>query len=77
MQTERPSRDEDQCRGAHDADGWNAAAIVTVHAQVLNIGSTLGSLRVPGFSVYGANRPRFIYTESLRRELADSTVRVQ
>jgi short-subunit dehydrogenase len=47
-------------------------------AQVLNIGSTLGSLGVPGFSVYGASKAALrIYTESLRRELADSTVRVQ
>lgn len=48
------------------------------HAQILNIGSTLGSLGVPGFSVYGASKAALrIYTEALRRELAGSTVRVQ
>ncbi|CAB3879058.1 SDR family oxidoreductase [Achromobacter sp. ACM04] len=47
-------------------------------AQVLNIGSVLGSLGVPGFAAYGASKAALrVYTESLRRELADSTVRVQ
>lgn len=48
------------------------------HAQVINIGSTLGSIGVPGFSVYGASKAALhIYTESLRRELASTSVRVQ
>ncbi|KCV28612.1 KR domain protein [Bordetella bronchiseptica SBL-F6116] len=47
-------------------------------AQILNIGSVLGSLGVPGFSAYGASKAALrIYTESLRRELAGSSVRVQ
>ncbi len=47
-------------------------------AQVLNIGSTLGSLGVPGFSAYGASKAALrLYTEALRRELADTGVRVQ
>lgn len=47
-------------------------------AQVLNIGSTLGSLGVPGFAAYGASKAALrIYTEALRRELVDSSVRVQ
>lgn len=47
-------------------------------AQVLNIGSTLGSLGVPGFSAYGASKAALrLYTEALRRELADSSVRIQ
>ncbi|MCY1535313.1 3-hydroxybutyrate dehydrogenase [compost metagenome] len=47
-------------------------------AQVLNIGSTLGSLGVPGFSAYAASKAALrIYSEALRRELADSCVRVQ
>lgn len=48
------------------------------HAQVVNIGSTLGSIGVPGFAVYGATKAALrLYTESLRRELADTAVRVQ
>ncbi|MYN13141.1 SDR family oxidoreductase [Pusillimonas sp. TS35] len=47
-------------------------------AQILNIGSTLGSLGVPGFSAYGASKAALrIYTEALRRELAGSAIRVQ
>ncbi|ARP81857.1 short chain dehydrogenase [Bordetella genomosp. 8] len=47
-------------------------------AQIVNIGSTLGSLGVPGFSAYGASKAALrVYTESLRRELADTHVRVQ
>ncbi|WP_338616036.1 SDR family oxidoreductase [Pigmentiphaga sp. CHJ604] len=47
-------------------------------AQILNIGSTLGSIGVPGFSVYGASKAGLrSYSEALRRELADSPVRVQ
>jgi short-subunit dehydrogenase len=48
------------------------------HAQVLNIGSTLGSLGVPGFAAYGASKAALrVYSEALRRELADGPVRVQ
>jgi short-subunit dehydrogenase len=47
-------------------------------AHVLNIGSTLGSLGVPGFSAYAASKAALrMYSEALRRELADSCVRVQ
>ncbi len=47
-------------------------------AQVLNIGSVLGSLGIPGFALYGASKAALrIYTEALRRELADSTVKIQ
>ncbi|PLC54289.1 short chain dehydrogenase [Pollutimonas nitritireducens] len=47
-------------------------------AQVLNIGSTLGSVGVPGFSAYGASKAALrIYTEALRREFADSRVQIQ
>ncbi|OZI60729.1 SDR family oxidoreductase [Bordetella genomosp. 11] len=47
-------------------------------AQIVNIGSILGSLGVPGFSAYGASKAALrVYTESLRRELADTPVRVQ
>jgi len=47
-------------------------------AQVLNIGSVLGSLGVPGFSAYGASKAALrAYTEALRRELADTSVIVQ
>lgn len=47
-------------------------------AQVLNIGSVLGSLGVPGFSVYGASKAALrVYTEALRRELAGSGVKLQ
>ena len=46
--------------------------------RIVNIGSTLGSLGVPGFSAYGASKAALrVYTESLRRELADTHVRVQ
>lgn len=48
------------------------------HAHVLNIGSTLGSLGVPGFSAYGASKAALrLYTEALRRELADSSLCIQ
>lgn len=47
-------------------------------AQILNIGSVLGSLGVPGFAAYGASKAALrVYTETLRRELADTSVRVQ
>ena len=46
-------------------------------AVVLNVGSTLGRLGLPGFSVYAASKFGLRgFTESLRRELAGSTVQV-
>jgi short-subunit dehydrogenase len=46
-------------------------------AIVLNIGSTLGRLGLPGFSVYAASKFGLRgFTESLRRELAGSRVAV-
>ena len=48
------------------------------HAQVICVGSTLGSIGLPGFSVYGASKFGLRgFAESLRRELADTAVRVQ
>ena len=47
-------------------------------AQVICVGSTLGSIGLPGFSVYGASKFGLRgFAESLRRELADTAVRVQ
>ena len=47
-------------------------------ASVLNIGSVLGRLGLPGFSVYCATKFGLRgFSEALRRELAGSTVRVQ
>ena len=47
-------------------------------AQVIFIGSALGRLGLPGFSVYSAGKFGLRgFAESLRRELADSPVRVQ
>jgi short-subunit dehydrogenase len=47
-------------------------------AQVLFIGSALGRLGLPGFSAYSASKFGLRgFAESLRRELGDSTVRVQ
>lgn len=47
-------------------------------ARVLNIGSATGRLGVPGFSVYGAGKFGLRgFAETLRRELADTSVRVQ
>jgi short-subunit dehydrogenase len=46
-------------------------------AIVLNVGSTLGRLGLPGFSVYAASKFGMRgFTESLRRELAGSSVDV-
>jgi short-subunit dehydrogenase len=48
------------------------------HAQVLCIGSVLGALGLPGYSVYGASKAGLRgFAQALRRELADSPVRVQ
>jgi short-subunit dehydrogenase len=46
-------------------------------AQIINIGSTFGSIGFPGFSAYCASKFGLRgFTESLRRELADSGVQV-
>jgi len=47
-------------------------------ASVLNVGSVLGRLGLPGYSVYSASKFGLRgFSEALRRELADTTVRVQ
>ncbi|PCI17767.1 MAG: short chain dehydrogenase [Piscirickettsiaceae bacterium] len=47
-------------------------------AQVINIGSTFGSIGYPGYSVYSASKFGIKgFTESLRRELMDSNIKVQ
>lgn len=46
-------------------------------AAVLNVGSVFGSLAYPGFAAYSASKFALRgYTEALRRELADTQVRV-
>ena len=46
-------------------------------SRIINIGSTFGSIGYPGFSTYCATKFGLRgFTEALRRELADSTVRV-
>jgi len=47
-------------------------------ARVLNIGSATGRLGIPGFAVYAAGKFGLRgFSEALRRELADTPVRVQ
>ena len=47
-------------------------------ARIIFIGSVLGALGLPGFSVYSASKFGLRgFAQSLRRELADSQVRVQ
>lgn len=47
-------------------------------AQVINIGSVFGSLGFPGFAAYGAAKAGLAgFSQSLRRELADTTVAVR
>ena len=47
-------------------------------ASILNVGSAMGSLGLPGFSVYGAAKFGLRgFSESLRRELQDTSVTVQ
>ena len=46
-------------------------------AAVINIGSALGSIGYPGYSVYGASKYGLRgFSEALRRELSDTVVRV-
>ena len=47
-------------------------------AQIVCVGSALGRMGLPGFSVYSASKFGLLgFAEALRRELADTTVRVQ
>jgi short-subunit dehydrogenase len=47
-------------------------------AQVINVGSALGRLGLPGFAVYGASKFGLRgFSEALRREWAGGSVRVQ
>lgn len=47
-------------------------------AQLVFVGSALGRIGLPGFSVYGASKAGLHgFAEALRRELADTSVRVQ
>lgn len=47
-------------------------------AQVICVGSALGRIGLPGYSVYSASKFGLRgFSEALRRELGDSTVRVQ
>lgn len=46
-------------------------------ATILNVGSTLGAIGLPGFSVYGAGKAGLQkFSEALRRELAGENIRV-
>jgi len=46
--------------------------------QLVFVGSALGRIGLPGFSVYGASKAGLhSFAEALRRELADTSVRVQ
>ena len=47
-------------------------------AQIVFVGSALGRIGLPGFSVYGASKAGLHgFAEALRRELGDSSVRIQ
>jgi short-subunit dehydrogenase len=47
-------------------------------AQLVFVGSAVGRIGLPGFSVYGAGKGGLhLFAEALRRELADTPVRVQ
>lgn len=53
------------------------ALLARPEAAVVNIGSVFGSIGYPGFAVYGASKAGLrVFSEALRRELADSPVRV-
>jgi short-subunit dehydrogenase len=46
-------------------------------AHIVNVGSTFGAIGFPGFSVYAASKFAIRgFTEALRRELADTSIRV-
>jgi short-subunit dehydrogenase len=48
------------------------------HAQVICVGSALGGIGLPGYSVYSASKFGLRgFAEALRRELGDSSVQVQ
>jgi short-subunit dehydrogenase len=47
-------------------------------AQLVFVGSAVGRIGLPGFSVYGASKGGLhLFAEALRRELADTPLRVQ
>jgi short-subunit dehydrogenase len=47
-------------------------------AQVVCVGSVVGAMGLPGYSVYGASKAGLRgFAQALRRELADSSVKVQ
>ncbi|MFO6419888.1 SDR family oxidoreductase [Hylemonella sp. W303a] len=47
-------------------------------AQIVFVGSALGAIGLPGFSLYGTSKAGVHrFAESLRRELSDTSVRVQ
>jgi short-subunit dehydrogenase len=47
-------------------------------AQIVFVGSALGRIGLPGFSVYGASKAGLHgFAEALRRELGDTAVRIQ
>jgi short-subunit dehydrogenase len=47
-------------------------------AQIVNVGSVLGAVGLPGYAAYAASKFAMRgFTEALRRELADSRVRVK
>lgn len=46
-------------------------------AHIVNVGSTFGAIGFPGFSIYSASKFAIRgFTEALRRELADTSIRV-
>lgn len=49
-----------------------------ISAMIVNVGSTFGSIGFPGFSIYASTKFGMRgFTESLRRELADSSISVK